>query len=55
MCTYGTTGAKLRGLTMFEASSQASLRKIGREICWYIDEKPDLNTIYDKDQFDNTR
>jgi WD repeat-containing protein 35 len=42
-------------LTMFEASSQASLRKIGREICWFIDEKPDLNIIYDKEQFDNTR
>lgn len=42
-------------LTMFEASSQVSLRKIGREICWFIDEKPDLNNIYDKEQFDNTR
>jgi|JI6StandDraft_1071083.scaffolds.fasta_scaffold01989_4 WD repeat-containing protein 35 len=42
-------------LTMFEASSQVSLRKIGREICWFIDDKPDLNNIYDKEQFDNTR
>jgi hypothetical protein len=40
---------------LFEASSPASLPKIRREVCWFIDGKPDLNTIYDKEQFDNTR
>jgi hypothetical protein len=34
-------------LTMFEPSSQVNYRKMGREICWFIDDKPDPNQIYD--------
>jgi hypothetical protein len=34
-------------LTMFEASSQAGYRKMGREICWFVDDKPDPNQVYD--------
>ena len=42
-------------LTMFDASSQGGYRKMGREICWFVDEKPDINQIYDMEQFDNTK
>ena len=42
-------------LTMFEPSTQAGYRKIGREICWFIEEKPDLNNMYDTATFDNTK
>lgn len=42
-------------LTMFEPSSQAGYRKMGREICWFADDKPDINQIYDMEQFDNTK
>jgi WD repeat-containing protein 35 len=42
-------------LTMFEPSTQTGYRKIGREICWFIDDKPDLSTIYDLDVFDNSK
>lgn len=28
---------------------------MGREICWFVDDKPDINQIYDMDQFDNTK
>lgn len=40
---------------MFEPSTQTGYRKIGREICWLIDDKPDLSTIYDLETFDNSR
>lgn len=42
-------------LTMFDPSSQTGYRKMGREICWFVDEKPDINQIYDMEQFDNTK
>lgn len=42
-------------LTMFEPTGQVGYRKLGREICWFIEEKPDVNSIYDMDQFDNTK
>lgn len=40
---------------MFEPSTQVGYRKIGRELCWFIEEKPDLNQIYDLGQFDNAK
>lgn len=42
-------------LTMFEPSTQSGYRKIGREVCWFVDDKPDLSTIYDSETFDNTK
>jgi WD repeat-containing protein 35 len=42
-------------LTMFEPSSQVGYRKIGREISWCIDDKPDVNAMYDPRTFDNTK
>ena len=40
---------------MFEPTGQVGYRKLGREICWYIEENPDINSIYDMEQFDNTK
>lgn len=40
---------------MFQPSTQTGYRKIGREICWFIDDKPDLSTIYDLETFDNSK
>ena len=43
-------------LTLFDASAQVNLRKLGREVCWFIgDQKPDSNLIYDRERFDNTK
>jgi WD repeat-containing protein 35 len=43
-------------LTMFEPSAQAAgYRKLGREICWFIESKPDLSSLYDAEKFDNTK
>jgi WD repeat-containing protein 35 len=42
-------------LTMFEPSTSVGYRKIGREICWFVDEKPDINNMYDSEMFDNTK
>jgi WD repeat-containing protein 35 len=43
-------------LTMFEPSAHAAgYRKLGREICWFIDDKPDVSSLYDAEKFDNTK
>jgi hypothetical protein len=38
-------------LTSFESSAQTGIRKLGREIAWFIDDNPDANLIYDREQF----
>jgi len=42
-------------LTTFESTAQTGIRKLGREIAWFIDDSPDANSIYDKAIFNVKR
>lgn len=42
---------QVQRLTTFENSNQAGIRKIGREMAWFIDDSPDSSVIYDKETF----
>lgn len=38
-------------LTTFESTAAQGIRKLGREIAWFIDDSPDVKTMYDRTQF----
>ncbi|CAD8136286.1 unnamed protein product [Paramecium pentaurelia] len=42
---------QVQRLTTFESNQNTGIRKIGKEMAWFIDENPDSQVIYDKDTF----
>jgi WD repeat-containing protein 35 len=38
-------------LTTFETSANSGVRKLGRDVAWYVDDVPDTNLMYDKETF----
>ena len=42
-------------LTTFESSAMNGVRKLGRDIAWFVDDVPDTNLMYDREVFQNEK